>query len=246
MISAGAQGIGLCLTRRFAEKGDRVFFCDIDREAGLEAESALRKEGLDAGFIPADVGSPDDIERLAGTVRGLSGRLDVLINNAGIGDNRAVADRDAAAWDRIVDVNLRAAYLTVRAFLPLMPEHSSVINISSTRALQSEPGTEPYAASKAGLIGLTHSLAVSLGPKRIRVNCVSPGWIETAEWRKSSERRTPNHSDADRLQHPVGRVGVPDDIFSICSFLADVALSGFVTGQNFVVDGGMTRKMIYV
>ena len=93
-------------------------------------------------------------------------------------------------------------------------------------------------------MALTHSLAVSLGPE-VRVNCISPGWIETGDWQKESRRSTPRHSAADRAQHPVGRVGRPEDIAALAAYLASPE-AGFVTGQNFVVDGGMTRKMIYV
>jgi NAD(P)-dependent dehydrogenase (short-subunit alcohol dehydrogenase family) len=108
----------------------------------------------------------------------------------------------------------------------------------------SEPNTEAYSASKGGVVALTHALAVSLGPD-VRVNCISPGWIETCEWKKRSARATPHHTDQDRAQHPVGRVGIPEDIASLAEHLLSER-AGFVTGQNFVVDGGMTRKMIYV
>jgi NAD(P)-dependent dehydrogenase (short-subunit alcohol dehydrogenase family) len=110
----------------------------------------------------------------------------------------------------------------------------AIVNIASTRAMMSEPDSEAYAASKGGVVALTHALAVSLGPD-VRVNCISPGWIET--------RKDAKHSDADRAQHPAGRVGVPQDIAELAAYLIS---AGFVTGQNVVVDGGMTKKMIYV
>jgi NAD(P)-dependent dehydrogenase (short-subunit alcohol dehydrogenase family) len=111
----------------------------------------------------------------------------------------------------------------------------AIVNIASTRALQSEPDSEPYAASKGGVVALTHALALSLGP-RVRVNCVSPGWIDT---------RAAKLSRADHAQHPVGRVGRPEDVAELVAFLLSDA-AGFATGQNYVLDGGMTRKMIYV
>jgi len=119
----------------------------------------------------------------------------------------------------------------------LRQARGSIVTIASTRALMSEPDTESYSASKGGIIALTHALAVSLGPD-IRVNCVSPGWIET---KKEGALRRKDHA-----QHPAGRVGTPRDIAEIVSWLLDQERSGFVTGANFVVDGGMTRKMIYV
>jgi NAD(P)-dependent dehydrogenase (short-subunit alcohol dehydrogenase family) len=109
--------------------------------------------------------------------------------------------------------------------------------------VQSEPHTEAYAASKGGLVALTHALAVSLGPQ-VRVNCISPGWIEVRHLRKAAQRETPVHTDADRAQHPAGRVGTVRDVAALVAFLAGED-AGFVTGQNWLVDGGMTRRMIY-
>ena len=119
-----------------------------------------------------------------------------------------------------------------------------MVNIASTRALQSEPNTEAYSASKGGIVALTHALAISLGPE-VRVNVISPGWIDVKEWRKASQRRASTVTPFDRAQHPAGRVGAPGDIGAMAAFLLSAA-AGFITGQNFVVDGGMTRKMIYL
>src|SRR5690606_15372717 len=116
-------------------------------------------------------------------------------------------------------------------------------HIASTRGLMSEPNGEAYAASKGGLIALTHALAVSLAPD-VRVNCISPGWIEVSDWKKASQRKAPQHSEQDRMQHPAGRIGRPNDIAAMIAYLAGPD-AGFVTGANFVIDGGMTRKMIY-
>jgi hypothetical protein len=115
--------------------------------------------------------------------------------------------------------------------------------VASTRAIQSEPDTEAYAAAKGGMVALTHALAVSLGP-HVRVNCISPGWIEVSDWRKSSRRAEPKLREIDHIQHPVGRVGDPYDVAGLTAYLLS-GEAGFITGQNFVVDGGMTRKMIY-
>jgi NAD(P)-dependent dehydrogenase (short-subunit alcohol dehydrogenase family) len=107
----------------------------------------------------------------------------------------------------------------------------------------SEPNTESYAASKGGIVALTHALAASLGPD-IRVNCISPGWIDVSNWKKSSKRKPAKLSSEDHAQHLVGRVGRPEDIASLAAYLIGPE-SGFITGANFVADGGMTRKMIY-
>jgi NAD(P)-dependent dehydrogenase (short-subunit alcohol dehydrogenase family) len=130
--------------------------------------------------------------------------------------------------------------LCARAAAPHLREaKGAIVNIASTRAIMSEAGSEAYAASKGGLLALTHALAASLQPD-VRVNCVSPGWIET---RASG---TFEHSSEDKAQHLVGRVGTPEDIAGMVAFLASSSQAGFMTGQNVVVDGGMTKKMIYL
>jgi NAD(P)-dependent dehydrogenase (short-subunit alcohol dehydrogenase family) len=144
----------------------------------------------------------------------------------------------------MLDTNLTGMFLCTKHALPALRQaRAAIVNIASTRALQSEPNTEAYAAAKGGVVALTHALAMSLGPD-VRVNCISPGWIDVSEWKKPSQRRASKLSAQDHAQHPVGRVGHPLDIAKLTLFLLS-ADAGFITGQNFVVDGGMTRKMIY-
>jgi NAD(P)-dependent dehydrogenase (short-subunit alcohol dehydrogenase family) len=154
-------------------------------------------------------------------------RLDLLVNNAGIAHPHrgALADLTLAEWRRVTDSHL------TRAALPLLCEGASIVNMASTRALMSEPDSEAYAAAKGGLVALTHALAVGLGPK-VRVNAIAPGWIA------GEEALDPE----DHAQHPAGRVGRPQDVAQAVRYLVD---AGFMTGQLLVLDGGMTRKMIY-
>ncbi len=163
-------------------------------------------------------------------------RLDALVNNAGLADpaDPPLERLPLARWNRRIAVNLTGAFLMSKHCVPhLRRGRGGIVNIASTRALQSEPDTEAYAASKGGMVALSHAMAMSLGPA-VRVNCVSPGWIA----HRHALRRK------DHAQHPVGRAGRAQDIAAIVAYLlSDDA--GFVTGQNFVVDGGMTRKMIY-
>jgi|SRR6516164_3579222 len=140
-------------------------------------------------------------------------------------------------WRRVLDTNLTAAFLLAHAAeKPLRKARGAIVTIASTRAMMSEANTESCSASKGGLLALTHALAVSLAPQ-VRVNCVSPGWIETKDY--AALRRK------DHQQHPAGRVGRPGDVAELVGWLLDGKRSGFVTGANFVIDGGMTRKMIY-
>lgn len=246
-VTAGGQGIGRAVAIRFAEAGYAVSLCDIDKEAGAEVIRRIRKLGGKAMFMPADTGVPEEVERWLKATRSDFGAIDALANNAGIGCNGPMLELSLEDWDRVIAVNLRGAFVASRAAARVMKEQGTggaIVNIASTRALMSEPDTEAYSASKGGVLALTHAMAVSLGRYGIRVNAVSPGWIETRDWQRSDRAVTPFHTERDRLQHPAGRVGVPDDVAQACLYLCGEH-AGFITGQNLVVDGGMTVKMIY-
>ena len=249
LITGGAQGIGLGMAEAFAREGAKVILADCDQEAGAEAITRLKREKLEVQFELCDVSLENQIVELFETIRKTHKKLDILINNAGTGFQKPVPLEDllAADFDRILAVNLRGPLLCTKYAIPLLQKSkaSAVLNISSTRAFMSEPNTFGYSASKGGLEALTHSLAISLAEKKIRVNAIAPGWIETGPWEKGSKRYEPKHSKADKEQHPVGRVGVPEDIAEAALFLCSEK-AGFITGQSLTIDGGMTVKMIYV
>lgn len=225
VVTGGAHGIGRAVVSRLGSMGYQVF--SIDTVEGSEGESVP---------VQADLADPAQVEAACREILGQQAMIDLLVNNAGIsGEWKGPLETTLEEWDRVINVNLRAYWLMAKHLIPHMPEGSAIVNISSTRALMSEPNTEPYSASKGGVVALSHSLAISLAEKGIRVNCISPGWIHVDE----NERLRPE----DHAQHPVGRVGKPEDIAEAVSYLAT---AGFVTGTNLVVDGGMTRKMIYV
>ena len=227
LVTGGARGIGRAIAEALAMHGYEVAVADIDAKAARESPFA---------FFKCDIASEAAVR---GCVRGVLkrfGRLDALVNNAGIAspDNGPVEKLALADWNRRIGVNLTGAFLMTKHCAPhLRSARGAIVNIASTRALQSEPDTEAYSTSKAGLVGLTHALAMSLGPQ-VRVNCVSPGWIAHQQVRKK-----------DHAQHPAGRVGRDEDVAELVAYLVSDA-AGFVTGANFVIDGGMTRKMIYV
>ncbi len=244
-VTGGAQGIGLCLVHTFAQSGAKVVYCDLKVQSGRYWERRLTDEGMDVSFIQADLEQETGARKFARTVVRRYQRTDVLINNVGILDfGQDFLRRPLQEWNRIISVNLTSYFLCSQLFAPeLIKSKGCIVNIASTRALMSEPDTEPYSASKGGIVALTHSLAVTLGNRGVRVNCVSPGWIDTSQWQMKPSK--PKLRKIDHRQHPAGRVGRPEDIAAVCLFLAAPRLAGFITGQNFVVDGGMTRKMIY-
>ena len=245
-ITGGAQGIGRAIALAFARAGYAVSICDVHKEAGLETIKMIQSVGGTALFVKADVAESTEIERWMSVTETDLGGIDVLVNNAGVGAAGSMLALPLEQLDRGIAVNLRGAFHCAQLAAASMRRRGggAIIQIASTRALMSEPDTEAYAASKGGLLALTHAMAVSLGPHGIRVNAVSPGWIETTDWQYSANAGTPAHSDADRRQHPVGRVGTPDDIAEACLYLAGNG-AGFITGHNLVIDGGMTVKMIY-
>lgn len=246
LVTGGAQGIGRALAFHFADAGYAVSIADLDEQAGLEAERMVGERGARGLFVRTDVALGDEIGRWIALTEETLGCPDVLVNNAGIGRRAPLPELKAEDFDRVIAVNLRGTFLCSQAVARRMiarGQGGAIVNIASTRAFMSEPGTEAYTASKGGIVALTHALAISLGPHGIRVNCISPGWIETRDWQYTPRAKAPVHSERDRLQHPVGRVGQPEDVARACLFLAEQA--GFMTGQNLTLDGGMTVKMIY-
>jgi NAD(P)-dependent dehydrogenase (short-subunit alcohol dehydrogenase family) len=246
VVTGGGQGIGRAVAAAFAARGARIVLAEADRARGEDAAAELAEAGHDVLFHETDVADPESVRAMVAAALARFGSVDVLVNNAGIG-GPGILSGTLDDWDRVLAVNLRGAYLTARAVREPMRRAGggAIVNIASTRALMSEPDSEPYAASKGGLLALTHALAISLGPDRIRVNAICPGWIETSRWRPRGARGEPDLRPEDHAQHPVGRVGQPEDVAEAAVFLASPR-AGFITGQYLVVDGGMTVKMIYV
>ena len=243
LVTGGGQGIGKGIAARLVAEGIQVVIADIDGEA---AEGTAAELGSSSIAVTVDVADEPAVAGLMQVILSRFGRLDALVNNAGIATPTAapVELLELGDWNRVIATNLTGVFLCSKHAVPLLRlGKGTIVNIASTRALQSEPHTEAYSASKGGVVALTHALAVSLGPD-IRVNCISPGWIAVDAWQKSANRKPPPLRPEDHAQHPVGRVGSPEDIAALVAWLISPQ-AGFVTGQNFVVDGGMTRKMIY-
>ena len=243
VVTGGSQGIGRGIVKRLSDEGARVAIVDTDVHAGRDAEEEYGDRVI---FQRADISREPDVRRAITAIAKWGKRIDGLVNNAAIADPSVgpVERLALAKWQRFLDVNLTGAFLmTKHALRHLRKQRGSIVNIASTRAVQSEPDTIAYAATKGGIVALTHALAISVGPE-VRVNCISPGWIATDEYAPRDRRHAPELTPSDHAQHPVGRVGTPEDIAGLCAYLLSEE-AGFSTGANFTVDGGMTRKMIY-
>ncbi len=237
IVTGAANGIGKGIAKAYAEIGAKVVLADMNAEAGKELSNELNEYGSEAIFIKTDVRSEQDIFQLMNQTHQTYGKIDTLINNAGKNLFKSPFDVTLEEWDDVINTNLRSVFLCSREAAKYMKESGgSIVNIASTRAIMSEPHTEGYAATKGGIVAITHALAASFSEYQITVNAISPGWIETGKYEDLRE--------IDHEQHFSKRVGKPADIANACLYLTDPKNS-FVTGINLVVDGGMTRKMIY-
>lgn len=238
IVTGGANGIGKELVLQYSAKGYNVVIADIDEQAGLDLEQTCKEQGLEATFIRTDVSIVADLENLIEQAVAKYLTVNILINNAGLSKWISPYDISVEEWDKMIHTNLRSVMFASReaAKVMKMNKGGKIVNIASTRALMSEANSEAYAATKGGIVALTHALATSFSLDNIQVNAISPGWIETGDYQALRE--------LDHAQHLSNRVGKPSDIAKACFYLTSED-NDFVTGTNLVVDGGMTKKMMY-
>lgn len=235
IVTGASQGIGRGIAEAYIAKGAQVVLADVNEKLGKEISEQL----VGSLFIKTDVRKESDIKKLMKETVKQFGRIDIVINNAGKSEFKNLFELSLDEWDDVINTNLRSVFLCSReaaVYMRKQESGGSIVNIASTRATMSEPNSEAYAASKGGIVAITHALATSLAEHRITVNAISPGWIETTAYN--------DLRDIDHEQHLSKRVGKPSDIAKACLYLTDPQ-NDFVTGINLVVDGGMTRKMIY-
>ncbi|GAB6086375.1 glucose 1-dehydrogenase [Alkaliphilus crotonatoxidans] len=239
VVTGGAQGIGREIAWAYGKMGGSIIIADINRELGNKLQGEMEEAHIKASFLYTDVAKESDVKYMVAETLRLYNKIDILINNAAISYySEDPLEMSLEKWNRIIGVNLTGTYLCSKHCSRAMKLQGggNIINMASTRAFMSEAHTEAYSASKGGILSLTHALAISLGKYGIRVNAISPGWIENQHY----EQLRP----IDHEQHPVGRVGRPGDVAKLCLYLSSDE-AAFITGQNFTVDGGMTKKMIY-
>ena len=239
VVTGGTSGIGFAIARELATAGWRVAVFGRNEDVGRKAAAALGPGHI---YVSCDVASETKVASAIEAVAEQIGPAEVLVNNAGVGATADASTLTETAWDSFFAVDLKGAWLCVKYALPHMRSRGggSIINISSIHAHVTRPGMFPYPAAKAGMLGLTRSLALDLARENIRVNAVCPGFVRTPPI------ETRYRSDAAAWQHlqstqPVGRIGEPEEIASVVGFLASSGAS-FVTGASWIVDGGLTAK----
>jgi NAD(P)-dependent dehydrogenase (short-subunit alcohol dehydrogenase family) len=239
VITGAAQGIGQCVAVTLARAGYALALSDLNDMP--QTRSLLEPWGSDTLTLVADVTDEERVEAFARRVQERFGRVDVVVNNAGISCIQRATDTSAAQFRRVVDVNLTGAFLVSRAFgAALLAQRSgSLINIASIAGLTGVAERVAYNASKHGLIGMTRTLAAEWGGRGVRCNAVCPGWVKTDMDAQDQARGT--YRDADITERvPMGRFAYPEDVAGAVVFLADPAASGFINGQALAVDGGWT------
>jgi NAD(P)-dependent dehydrogenase (short-subunit alcohol dehydrogenase family) len=246
LIVGGTSGIGLATAGLFSKEGAKVVIVGRHPEKGQAAVDEITRRGGDATFVRADVSREDEANRTVESTVEHFGRLDVLFNNAGVSFIRKIHEIPADEWDTVIAVNLRGVFLVSKAAIPVMEKNGggSIINTSSIFGITGSANYGAYCASKAGVIGLTKTMALECAQKKIRVNCISPGAVRTEMMEQgfiifSQEKGIPADvlREAHAKKSPQGRLAAPEEIAPLVVYLASDE-SSFVTGSNFLIDGG--------
>lgn len=237
VVTGSARGIGKVIVDRLAAEGATVVLSDVNVELGTQAANQMVADGFDALFIPCDVSKADNSNELMSKTVDKYGKIDILVNNAGIRRDTLLARMKDDDWDFVISINLKGAFNCSRAVAKTMMKQKEgrIINISSVVGLMGNAGQANYSASKAGLLGLTKSLAKELGPRNVTVNAIAPGYIDTEMTQTLSDKVKEEY-----LQHiPLRGFGQPGDVADLVLFLASEE-ARYITGEIIRVDGGLS------
>ncbi len=230
LVTGGGSGIGKAACERFAREGGKVVVVDLKPEHGNQTVQAIAGAGGQAIFAKADVGNPNDIKASINAALSKWGRLDVVVNDAAMMTFKPIVDLPDEDWDKVLGVNLRAVFLYCKYSVPHMKPGSAIVNVSSVHAHETTKNVVPYASSKGGMEAFTRGASEELAPKKIRINCVAPGAVDTPMlWNNPNVK-----SGVEKVK---GSIGKPEDIAAaICFLAADEAR--FITGTTLIADGG--------
>jgi len=248
IVTGGAKGIGRAIVEVFAgEERASVVLADRDREQGMLTAAEIGSQNKNVRFIECDVSDERQVNEMVAQTIEAFGRVDVLVNNAGVNFVKPFDQLSVQDWDGVINVDLRGVFLCTRACIEhfLRQGKGNVINIASVHTVAALPGAAPYDAAKCGVVGMTKSLATEYAARNLRFNCISPGLIDTQIWRDilaSAEDREACQAHW-WANIPAGRVGKPQEIARIAAFLAS-SDSDYINGANLLADGGMTSQLI--
>jgi len=237
IITGASRGIGKAIAQEFVQQGATVAFTYHSSEEKARAlEAELTKNGGNVRGFKSDAAQMDQAETLVSDVVKAFGTVDIVVNNAGITDDTLLMRMNEEQWDRVINVNLKSCFALTKAVMRTMlkARSGSIINVSSVVGVQGNAGQANYAASKAGILGFTKSVALELGSRNIRCNAIAPGFIETEMTAALDESTVQGWRDA----IPLKRGGQPEDVAQLCTFLAS-DMSSYITGQTVCIDGGM-------
>jgi 2-dehydro-3-deoxy-L-rhamnonate dehydrogenase (NAD+) len=236
IVTGAGKGLGWAIARRLAQDGANLVIAEVDKKYGEEKAAAIRRMGRESLFIDVDVSQWADVENMVKQVMAQFGQIDILVNNAGIlGPYFPVMEYPVEIWDRVIAVNLKGTFLCCKGILPVMKARKSgkIVNMASVAGKEGNANMAPYAAAKAGIIGLTKTLGKEMAPYNIYVNCVSPALIET----DMAGEMTPEQRALLTSKIPMGRLGRPEEVAAVVKFLVSEEAS-FVTGQCYDISGG--------
>jgi NAD(P)-dependent dehydrogenase (short-subunit alcohol dehydrogenase family) len=242
IVTGAAKGIGLGCARVLGHAGADIVMVDINAQEAQASAESLRAEGAKAFAMQTDVSRADAVNRMVAEVADRFGHLGIVVNNAGIHDNKGVEQASEADWDRIITTNLKSVFLVSKAALPhLKVTRGTIVNMSSMVGLVGQTNSGAYAASKGGIIALTKNMALDFAPYGIRVNCICPGAVDTPlmeEWFHKQPDEAAMRRYIDSI-HPLGRIATLEDVGRVALFLCS-EMSAFITGVALPVDGGVT------
>jgi len=245
VITGGAMGIGKAIARLFAGEGCRVVIADLNQEGGVKTQGEIEKEGGSCLFIKTDISRADEVKIMAQKAASFCDRIDILVNNAAIWRPGKVTDLTEEVWDQVLNTNLKGIFLVSREIIPEMQKKGggSIINIASVAGLVGAREAAAYNASKGGVINLTRNMALDFAPDNIRVNCICPGMIDTAQGDTVVAHYAPEKDpkEAKATWQPLHRRGLPEDVARLTLYLASDD-SAFMTGSILVIDGGLTAE----